>query len=1092
MRKLFFNSIMVLSILLSAGTVSHLLSLESKSDFTTLLKEAEQLETQRKYDSALLKIEQAMLLTKDFDSLFKAKLMKGNQYRLQRNFDVAIKFLSEIDHQFESGDLLNDNQLIEMEYLKGKIFTDKGEYTAALEWLQSAAERAEKSNLERIKIIGRVYNYLGIAYHFKGEYQFALRNYIKAQKSYVKKLKGHEEDLADVLLNIGIIHSIIGQFDSSFFYMNQSLLVREQFMADDALSMAAFYTNYGSYLTLVGEVNESIIVHQKAEKLLAEQSAENGFVYATLLINMGNTYQLRADFERALIYYHKAIHTFESIVDINHPHIITATNNIAFVYNQLGRFAESLTMSKMNLRKDMKPVTEVKLYRNISQAYKGLGNDKEAEEYLALTLRVSSEKIGENHYEHAVSLIDFADFLRQTQRFSEAIPLYQQARRILALHFGFEYVDLADVMRKQAYCMAFAGNKEGAVALFSEAEDILAHNDHSNNTLSGVFSLARMRLSELYADRAEAFYWIYRNSGNTNMLESSHQDYERSLQMLDVLGVSLTDESRLRMGENSRRRFSDAIAVAYELYKLSDNLSYLQDAYRLMGGSKAAVLLSTMRRNQAFVAGGVPDEAIESELKLRQEVLAVDKLITEERQKTLPNLDRIKFLQTRQFSLMKQYDGLLSEIEVKYPAYYSLRYNPEVIQLDEARNKLGSDEALVEYCLEDSLLHIIAFSKEEVLFLQSKAGIQIQDEVKEIRQLIFPDFSGSMMVLYEAFGQVASSLYQKLIQPVDRVTEKKRLTIVPDGLLGYLPFEILLFSPEMDSGNASAKLSRPDFASLPYLFTRQPVTYSYSSTHRFASEQPVAARKRLLAVVPDYENSGTEFLNAGTLAALPYALEEARAVLKLWKGDLLHADEAKKEVFLELAPEYQLLHFGMHTVINDENPMLSRFAFSNNMQASALDLTASELYGIRLNASMVVLSACNTGSGQRRLGEGIMNLTRGFIFAGVPSIVMTNWEVNDQSGARLMELFYDNLYQGMPKDIALQQARINYLDEANMLKAHPFFWAAYQLVGDPQPLNFQQKSNMLLWIAVAVFLIGFVAWLLVRTGMQIKKVTSWL
>jgi CHAT domain-containing protein len=303
---------------------------------------------------------------------------------------------------------------------------------------------------------------------------------------------------------------------------------------------------------------------------------------------------------------------------------------------------------------------------------------------------------------------------------------------------------------------------------------------------------------------------------------------------------------------------------------------------------------------------------------------------------------------------------------------------------------------------------------------------------------------------------------------------------VPDGVLGYLPFDILLTT----SDTVFEESRRADYANLPYLFIKQPITYSYSSTHRFTETQPKAQKKRLLAIVPEYANAHT--IESDALPALPYALEEARGVLSHWKGDLLYAGEASKTAFMNKAPEYQLLHLGMHTVINDENPMLSRFAFTNDPQGTELDLTASELYGMRLNASLVVLSACNTGSGQLRSGEGIMNLTRGFIYAGVPSIVMTNWEVNDQSGARLMELFYQNLHKGMSKDIALQHARKDYLLEANMLKAHPFFWAAYQLVGDPEPLHFHKKNSAFLWV-MAVFIVMIVFWWIIKKGNRLPE-----
>jgi len=123
-----------------------------------------------------------------------------------------------------------------------------------------------------------------------------------------------------------------------------------------------------------------------------------------------------------------------------------------------------------------------------------------------------------------------------------------------------------------------------------------------------------------------------------------------------------------------------------------------------------------------------------------------------------------------------------------------------------------------------------------------------------------------------------------------------------------------------------------------------------------------------------------------------------------------------------------------------------------------------------LNAQLAVLSACNTGSGVLQRGEGIMSLARGFFYAGVPSIVMTLWNVEDFSGVELMTSFYTALAEGKSKDIALQQAKLNYLRNSDQLKAHPHFWAAYVDIGDTAPLDMSKRIPYL-WLYIGL---GFI------------------
>ncbi|MCK9292025.1 MAG: CHAT domain-containing protein, partial [Bacteroidales bacterium] len=127
-----------------------------------------------------------------------------------------------------------------------------------------------------------------------------------------------------------------------------------------------------------------------------------------------------------------------------------------------------------------------------------------------------------------------------------------------------------------------------------------------------------------------------------------------------------------------------------------------------------------------------------------------------------------------------------------------------------------------------------------------------------------------------------------------------------------------------------------------------------------------------------------------------------------------------------------------------------------------------------LNAAMAVLSACQTGVGKLREGEGVISLTRGFLYAGVPSIVMANWEVNDNAGAELMESFYTYLKKGYTRDKALQQAKIDYLESASMLKSHPFFWASYMLIGDNQVLDAKNTYGFLLYFVPLLLGIGII------------------
>ncbi len=162
----------------------------------------------------------------------------------------------------------------------------------------------------------------------------------------------------------------------------------------------------------------------------------------------------------------------------------------------------------------------------------------------------------------------------------------------------------------------------------------------------------------------------------------------------------------------------------------------------------------------------------------------------------------------------------------------------------------------------------------------------------------------------------------------------------------------------------------------------------------------------------------------------------------------------------------------MHTYINDSLPMQSRLIFDNTDDPKD-KLFTHEIYNMNISASMVVLSACNTGSGELKKGEGIMSLARGFIYAGVPSIVMTLWEVNDATGSEIMTNYYNNLSDGDFKDVAMQKAKLSVLQNSNMAKAHPFFWSAPIINGNTSSISISKHSNY------TILIISFLLFVLV-------------
>jgi len=497
-----------------------------------------------------------------------------------------------------------------------------------------------------------------------------------------------------------------------------------------------------------------------------------------------------------------------------------------------------------------------------------------------------------------------------------------------------------------------------------------------------------------------------------------------------------------------------AIKIAYEQNKISDKNGYLQDVFNYMERSKSAVLLASVRNLDALKSTDVPANVMQLEKQLNEEINGLRQLLADERQKKSPAAEKIAFFESRLLTHLIEHDSLVANLEKHYPKYYSLKYDRSTIQLPLLVEKLENDEALIEYEIADSTIYIYAITKNGITIRKTDIDSTFWNSLDYLLTVKNVDISEFRKSEILDFYRHSSFLWRKLIEPVYRFIQSKKLVIIPDGVLGYLPFEIL--SRTTDQPEAL------NFKTMPYLLTEFPVSYSYSATLKY---NPYFVKdginnQELIAFAPVYGKEKAESSGARDISFdnLPNARQEVISIEDMWGGKIYMDQDATKENFINRSGNYDVIHLAMHAMINDSVPMFSRLVFSETEKDTAsIFLNTFEIYDLVLNASMVTLSACNTGTGILRNGEGIMSLARGFIYAGVPSIVMTLWEVQDKSGYNIMTKYYRNLTSGDDKDVALQKAKLEFLNDSPDYSTHPFYWSAYIVTGDTQPI----KSNKL-------------------------------
>jgi len=342
-------------------------------------------------------------------------------------------------------------------------------------------------------------------------------------------------------------------------------------------------------------------------------------------------------------------------------------------------------------------------------------------------------------------------------------------------------------------------------------------------------------------------------------------------------------------------------------------------------------------------------------------------------------------------------------------------------------------------------LYAIVINESKETFLKIPFTEKDQTDVRNFYKLLS---SPSMVSQNEAIAVLGGRLFKKVLEGPLAGFEGENLTIIPDGVLHYLPFEMLV-----QKGS--------------YILKENTISYGNSLTSLIALKNKEGATgNKMLAFAPEFNAKIAQEApeeQTRQLGKLTYNDDEVNGIKNFYDASIFIDDKATLSNFLAEISNANIVHLATHATANDQFPDYSYLAFSEDVMEDNI-LYIKDLYNMSLDADMVTLSACQTGIGKLRKGQGMLSLSKGFYYAGAKSIVNTLWKINDKSTVKLMEYFYEGLSKGKSKKSALREAKLKYLEttEDDLLK-HPYYWAAFVVSGDTAPIT--PKKNYW-WIGI--------------------------
>jgi CHAT domain-containing protein/Tfp pilus assembly protein PilF len=818
-------------------------------------------------------------------------------------------------------------------------------------------------------------------------------------------------------------------------------------------------------LLLLADIDLSLGELDRAEERLtlasavAEKLAPTSYQATLIFADLGVLFEDRGELKKAEKYYLKALINEQKYFpdSLYLARTLTAVGTLA---HQRGDFGSAETYYRRALtvvqKLDPDSLDAAEILSDLGECSLEQHNPVRAEQYQKRALSIRS-RIAPGSFANALSLARLGAIVRTQGDLSGAEEYYRQALTIAA--------------RVNAPAREIARLIIGEAEVLRDRRDYPRVEELYRQALGVIQRVApeSMDYGETLADLAGTL----RDAGR---LDVAAQLYEQAFGVLEKKALYLTE------GTDERARYRGRQSRYYQEYAdVLLRLGEIEAAFRVVEGSRARSLLEMLTQTQVDVAQSADPVMRERQHKLRQQLNAKSEYRT--RLAVGAHADQLTGLDSEIGILQLQYKEEEAQLRVNNPAYAALtELKPP--SLPEIQKLLDPDTLLLEYSLGEERSYIWAVTENSLAAFELPQRVEIEKAARRVYGLLtFRNRSSQARIsdlktAEPEYIMAARSLSQMVLGPVERLLAGRRLLIVSDGALQYIPFAAL----PAPGKNADA---------VPLVVKHEIVNLPSASVLGELRRQRMGRRKapRMVAVLADpvFDSKDERLKLAGPephfalrsaqytgdlnrsandvgltrngklyLNRLLYSRNEADAVMAVTppgKGMEALDFRASRAIATSAAlAQYRVVHFATHGILNNKHPELSGLVLSLvNAQGKAQNgfLKLQDVYNLKLPVDLVVLSGCETGLGEEIHGEGLIGLTRGFMYAGASRVVASLWSVSDMATAKLMAEFYRAMeHDGMPPAAALRKAQIRMWRQREWKS--PYYWAAFQIQGEWQ------------------------------------------
>ncbi|MGB3405629.1 MAG: tetratricopeptide repeat protein [Microcoleaceae cyanobacterium] len=917
---------------------------------------------------------------------------------------------------------------------------------------------------------------IGKNYTILGDFKKAIDFYQQALPMYEQEIDAawREERSLDMLIRMSRIYAYLGESEKALNYCNKSLNYAQKMFQEKRINNSERFREIGKLCYQIGQ-KQIAFKSFKQYEIIYQQIGQDRAVLG--LMRIGEDYTELGDFEQALEYLNRARKIYQE-TGFNEGEIDNISW-IARIYNNGGNYQQAISYLNQGLKVAQQinnQTKEASILTEIADIYSELEDEENAFKFYNQALSLYKQL---NNYRQQTELLEkIGQFYQQSGELEKALTFFQQA---LAIASKNNFYDRSNHSRNVAKVYFELGELDKSLDYFKQALK-------SPNALSSLYT----EIGKVYSDLGELEQALKSFNNSLDLQENNYSEYraenyfgiakvERKKNNYNIalthikIAIGLIEETRITKNSPEERLtffaskqdyYEFYIDLLMELHQQNQNSGYDAEAFNISERSKARSLLELLTEANVDIRKGVEPELVIQEQSLQQQLDTVERRRIELYNSENDNLEQKAAIEQERQYLLHKYEEVQTEIREKSPNYAAIT-QPQPLTLKQIQQQiLDEDTLLLQYYLGEKRSFVWAITKDSITSYQLPSKELIEPEVRNfIRQIIMSKRGG-----FKQLSQTSKSLYKMILAPIENQLNYRRLAIVSDGILHYIPFAALSQPAASSETEYLPLIEKYEIVNLPSASTLGILRQEYQ-------QQPASKTIAILAD-PVFSSEDDRLQNTTSVENETweqYQLNRASRQLDIGVWNRLPATRTEAEAILSLIPEsesyyaldfaanrtavtnsqlnqYQIIHFATHGLFNSINPELSGIILSMiDSQGNPLNgfLRLHDIFNLNFSADLVVLSACQTGLGKQVKGEGLIGLTRGFMYAGTPRVLVSLWNVDDVATAEMMTRFYRLLLtEKLSATAALKQAQLEMQTETEWKS--PYYWAAFTLQGEWQ------------------------------------------